>query len=141
LALRPKSGLLSAITPELIPLAVQIRSDRVDHEPRQPKGPLAGIIAATEQRKPWSRDSVTNQQHFSRYRHFLSTSIWIEGPGGRIGPVNGVLGAIRPRVIGKSVALPAIHSTLLPYNAMIWGIVPARALPQCLNLSGTPLFS
>jgi len=81
-----------------------------DHGPRQPKGPLAGTIATTEQRKPWSRDSVKNQQQFSRYRHFLSTSIWAEGPGGRIDLENGILGAIHRRVIGKYVAQPAIPS-------------------------------
>jgi hypothetical protein len=94
-----------------------------------------------EQRKPWSRDSVTNQQRFSRCRHFLSTSIWTEGPERRIGPGNGVRGAIHRRVIGKSMALSTIHSALLPYNAMARDIVPARALLQCLNLSGTPRFS
>jgi len=111
------------------------------HGPRQPKGPLAGTIATTEQRKPWSRDSVKNQQHFSRYRHFLSTSIWTEVPGGRIGLENGVRGAIRRRVIGKSMALSTVHYALLPYNAMMRNIMPARALLQCPNLSGAPRFS
>ena len=108
------------------------------HRPRQPKRPLAGAIATTEQRKPRSRDIVKNQQHFSRYRHFLSTSIWTEDPGGRFGPGNGVRGAIHRRVIGKFMAFPTIHSALLPYNAIMRDIVPARALLQCLNLSGPP---
>jgi hypothetical protein len=109
--------------------------------PRHPKGPLTGTIATTEQRKPWSRDSVKSQQHFSRYRHFLSTSIWTEGPGGRIGLENGVLEAIRRRVIGKSVARSAIPSALLPHNAMMRDIMPARVLLQWLNLSVVPRFS
>ena len=103
------------------------------HGPRQPKGPLAGIIATTEPRRPRSWDSVKNQQHFSRYRHFLSTSIWTEGPGGRIGLENGDLGAIHRRAIGKCVARPAIRSALLPHDAIMWDIMPTRALLQRLN--------
>jgi len=58
-----------------------------------------------------------------------------------MGPGKGVRGAIDRRVIGKSMALSAIHSAGLPYNAIIREIVPDRALLQCLNLSGTPQFS
>jgi hypothetical protein len=36
------------------------------------------------------------------------------------------------------MALSTIHSVLLPYNAMARDTVPARALLQCLNLSGAP---
>ena len=111
------------------------------HGPRQPKGPLAGIIATAEPRKPWSRDSIKNQQHFSRYRHFLSTSIWTEGPGGLIGLENGVLAAIHRRVIGKSVARPAIPSALIPHDAIMWDIMPARALLQWLYLPLAPRLS
>jgi len=39
------------------------------------------------------------------------------------------------------MALSTIHSTLLPYTAMMWDIVPARALLQCLDPSGIPRFS
>ena len=112
-----------------------------DHGPRQPKGPLAGTIAATEQRKPWSRDSVKNQQHFSRYRHFLSTSIWTESPGGRIGLENGVLGVIHRRVIGKCSAQSAIPSALLSHNAIMRKIMPVCALLQWLDPPMAPKFS
>jgi len=117
------------------------RSDRLDLGPRQPKGPLAGTIATTEQRKPWSRDSVKNQQQFSRYRHFLSTSIWTEGPGGRIDLENGILGAIHRRVIGKYVAQPAIPSASLPHTAIMRKLMPVCALPQWLNMPIIPQFS
>jgi len=112
-----------------------------DHGPRQPKGPLAGTIATTEQRKPWSGDSVKNQQHFPRYRHFLSTSIWTEGTGGRIGLENGVLGAIHRLVIGQFMALSTIHSALLPPNAIMRQSMPICALPQWLTMPMDPQFS
>ena len=111
------------------------------HRPRQPKRPLAGAIATTEQRKPRSRDIVKNQQHFSRYRHFLSTSIWTESPGGRIGLENGVLGVIHRRVIGKCSAQSAIPSALLSHNAIMRKIMPVCALLQWLDPPMAPKFS
>ncbi|HBK61890.1 MAG TPA: hypothetical protein DDZ84_14050, partial [Firmicutes bacterium] len=58
------------------------------------------------------------------------------GPGGRIDPAKGALGARCRQVIGEAMAQCAIASVLLPHRAMMWDIMSARPPASLPKLAG-----